>query len=56
MSTKIGTEYKPIRGADGRIRLVEDRKAKIKGMPVNKQIAAREGAKNKVRFVKRGGK
>jgi hypothetical protein len=52
MSTNIGP-YKEIRGADGRIRLVEDRKAKLKKLPVNKQIAARESAKNKVKFVRK---
>jgi hypothetical protein len=33
-----------------------DHKARIAKLPVNQQIAAREGAKNKVRYVKRGGK
>lgn len=51
MSTNIGP-YKEIRGKDGRVRLVEDRKAKLKKLPVNKQIAARESAKSKVKFVR----
>lgn len=33
-----------------------DHAARIRKLPVNKQIAAREGAAKKIRFVKRGGK
>lgn len=56
MSTNIGTSHKPVTGADGRVRLVEDKKAKLAKLPVNQRIAAREGAAKKIRFVKRGGK
>jgi hypothetical protein len=56
MTTKNIGPYKEVRGADGRVRLVEDKKAKLAKLPVNQRIAAREGAAKKIRFVKRGGK
>lgn len=55
MTTKsIGTDYKPIRGADGRIRLVEDRKAKEARLDVSTRIQKRKS--KKVTVVKRGAK
>lgn len=33
-----------------------DHAARLRKLPVNKQIVAREGAKKKVKVVKRGGK
>lgn len=41
--------------SDGK-KVEPDHAARVRKLPVNKQIAAREGAKSKVRFVKRGGK
>ncbi len=50
--TKAGRPMKIIVDASGKTRVVVDHKSVLKSLPVNKRIAAKKTAENKVRFAK----
>ena len=50
--TKAGLPMKIITDASGKTRVVVDHKSVLKSLPVNKRIAAKKTAENKVRFAK----